>query len=112
MRKNMRTIRGGIFTILVLVASFRAPAQSGPPLPPVPLGYTVTDFQESRSMVARSRTMAVGAQGGLGGIVSDSFDLKTELGFTNTRPEHSAQFTRPIQTVLPYYVQITNAIAP
>ena len=92
--------------------SFDTNTQTSTAFYTVDSSYTVTDFQESRSMVARSRTMAVGAQGGLGGIVSDSFDLKTELGFTNTRPEHSAQFTRPIQTVLPYYVQITNAIAP
>ena len=71
----------------------------------------VFDFQEARSMVARSRSAAIGAQEpGAGqpkqGIVSDSVDLIVQFGFDKTRSEHSAQFTRPIQTVWGYYDQI------
>ena len=76
--------------------------------------YTVTDWEESRSMVARSRTSAIGAQGPATGqtaqgIIGGSVDLFGELGFGNTRPEHSAQFTRPIQTVWGYYDQILRS---
>ena len=73
--------------------------------------YTVTDWQESRSMVARSLTAAIGAQGpatatAVQGIIGSSVDLAGNFAFGNTRPEHSAQFTRPIQTVWGYYDQI------
>jgi len=76
--------------------------------------YTVTDWEESRSMVARSRTSAIGAQGPATGqttqgIIGGSVDLFGEFGFGNTRPEHSAQFTRPIQTVWGYYDQILRS---
>ena len=73
--------------------------------------YTVTDFQESRSMVARSRTSAVGAQGGLGGVLnsSASVDLLGTFGFGKTREEHSAEFSRPIQTVWGYYDQVLRS---
>ena len=65
--------------------------------------YTVTDSQEIKSMVARSRSAAVGAQGGLGGVIGSSVDLQTSFTFGKTRAEHSAQFTRPIQSALGYY---------
>ena len=74
----------------------------------------VTDSQECRGMVSRSRTKAVGAQTGVGGVVNSnlSVNLQTTFGFYDTREEHSAEFTRPIQTVLPYYIQILDSIAP
>ena len=71
--------------------------------------YTATDLQEIKSMVARSRSKAVGAQGGLHGVISSSVDLFGSYGFGNTRDEHSAQFDRPIQTVLPYYRQMLTS---
>jgi hypothetical protein len=76
--------------------------------------YIVTDWEESRSMVARSRTSAIGAQGPATGqttqgIIGGSVDLFGEFGFGNTRPEHSAQFTRPIQIVWGYYDQILRS---
>lgn len=65
-------------------------------------------------MVARSRTSAIGAQGPATGqttqgIIGGSVDLFGEFGFGNTRPEHSAQFTRPIQIVWGYYDQILRS---
>jgi hypothetical protein len=76
--------------------------------------YTVTDWEESRSMVARSRTSAIGAQGPATGqtsqgIIGGSVDLAASFQFGRTRDEHSAQFTRPIQTVWGYYDQILRS---
>ena len=69
----------------------------------------MTDWQESRAMAARSHTSAVGAQGGLGGVISSSVDLNASFGFGNTRPEHSAEFSRPIQTVFGYYDDVLSS---
>jgi hypothetical protein len=71
--------------------------------------YTVTDWQESRSMVARSHTAAVGAQGGLHGVIGSSVDLVGQFGFGNSRAEHSAEFTRPIQTTWEYYNEVMTS---
>jgi len=69
--------------------------------------YTVTDLQEIKALVARSRSKAVGAQGGLGGVIGSSVDLgSSAFGFGRTRTEHSAQFDRPIQTVWGYYDEV------
>jgi hypothetical protein len=74
--------------------------------------YTVDDLQEIKALVARSRSKAVGAQGGLSGVISGSVDLKISFGFGETRSEHSAQFDRPIQTALNYYKAILVQIQP
>jgi len=74
--------------------------------------YAVTDPYEIMSMVARSRSKAVGAQDGLGGAIGSSVDLLTSFGFGKTREEHSAQILRPIQTSLDYYLQILLEINP
>ncbi len=71
--------------------------------------YTVTDLQEIKALVARSRSAAVGAQDGLHGAISGSIDLLSSYGFGNTRSEHSAQFNRPIQACLPYYRQMLTS---
>jgi predicted esterase len=63
----------------------------------------LADVAEIRSMVARSRTAAVGGQGGLSGAIDVGLDLREKFGFDRTRDEHSAQFTRPIQSVWRYY---------
>jgi hypothetical protein len=70
-------------------------------IPPVP----VTDPYEIMSMVARSRTHAVGAQGGMGGAIKStaSNNLFAKYTFGNTRDEHSAQFSRNIQRAWSYY---------
>jgi hypothetical protein len=74
--------------------------------------YAVTDPYEIMSMVARSRSAAVGAQGGLGGAIGSSVDLGSSFQFGATRDEHSAQIFRPIQTSLSYYRQILLEINP
>lgn len=74
--------------------------------------YYVTDMQEAKSMVARSRSRAVGAQGGLQGVISSSVDLVSGFGFGTTRDEHSAQFTRPIQTAIRYWDEVVRTFSP
>lgn len=71
----------------------------------------VTDSQEARAMLARSRTLAIGEQGPLGsqaaqGVIGTSVDLRTQFSFGNSADEHSAFFTRPIQTIWPFYDRI------
>jgi len=71
----------------------------------------VTDLHETKSMVARSRSHAVGAQAGMHGVINNgaSVDLKATFQFGASRPDHSAQFTRTIQIVLPYYRQVLSS---
>jgi len=80
----------------------------------------VTEYFEKKSYVARSRTKAVGAAGLAhdpfaltGGVISTNVSLQdTDLGFVggasfgNTRPEHSGEFTKPIQDTTPFYFQL------
>ena len=66
----------------------------------------VTDSQEIRSMLARSRSRAVGAQNNVGGIIGNQIDLGARFGFGDSRSEHSAQFTRPLQSVWGYYDEL------
>lgn len=74
--------------------------------------YTVTDSQESRANVSRSRTLAIGQQAAQG-IIRTTINLNTQFGFNgDSIDEHSAQWTRPIQTSLPYYNQILIQIRP
>jgi hypothetical protein len=74
--------------------------------------YTVTDLQEIKALVARSRSKAVGAQGGLHGAISGSVDLFGTFGFGLTRSEHSAQFDRPIQTSKSYWDEVVRTFNP
>jgi hypothetical protein len=76
------------------------------------VGRQVTDSQEARAMVSRSRTLPIGQSGpppGHGVIVS-SVDLNAQFGFGHALGEHSAQWTRAIQTCRGYYVQILLSI--
>jgi hypothetical protein len=73
------------------------------------ISSNVVESLEKRAMIARTRTAAVGA---LGGVIQGSVDLATSFGFGSTRPEHSAQFARPIQEVVGYYVEILQVIQP
>jgi hypothetical protein len=77
-------------------------------------GYVVTDPEESRSMVARSRSLALGLSGpeSPSGVIQLAVDLHAEFNFSTAISEHSAQWTRPIQTSLPYYVQVLKSISP
>jgi len=71
----------------------------------------VTDPQESRALISRSRTLSIGAQSAQG-VIDSAVDLHVQFGFFDATSEHSAQWTRSIQTVLPYYIQILDSIAP
>jgi hypothetical protein len=81
----------------------------------LPSGYTVTDPEESRAEISRSRTLAIGQSPPTSGhgVIKSAIDLTADFGFGNAFPEdHSAQWTRPIQTTLPYYQEILAKIAP
>jgi len=75
---------------------------------------TLTDSYEKKAMVARTRSKAVGAKDSLGGVIAESVNLQSSsLGtFGNSRPEHSAQFNRNIQSVIGYYQAIRLQIQP
>lgn len=77
-------------------------------------GYTVADPQESRAMVARSRSLSVGQSGPAGpsGIIQRTVDLGAQFDFFDSVDEHSAQWTRPIQTSLSYYREILIRTQP
>jgi hypothetical protein len=78
-------------------------------------GYLVTDPEESRAMVARSRTDPIGRSGPASGhgVIVSAVNLNAQFGFNgDTTDEHSAQWTRPIQTSLPYYLQVLQSIKP
>lgn len=74
----------------------------------------VTDSEECRGMVARSRTKAIGALGPVAGqssqgVIGSGVDLNAQFGFGTTRDEHSAEFKRSIQTARPYYLQLLRS---
>lgn len=50
-----------------------------------------------------------GAQPGVRHVIQTDFDLSANLNFGNTRNEHSAQLTRPIQTAWGYYDQVLRS---
>lgn len=77
--------------------------------------YMVTDPQESRAMVSRSRTLSIGQSGPASahGVIQSAVDLHAQYGFNNTFPDdHSAQWVWPIQTSLLYYKQVLIQIQP
>jgi hypothetical protein len=76
----------------------------------------VTDFHETKAMVARTRTKALGAQGrSFAGVpqgpVQTSIDLRT-LGFGDLEGDHNGQNTRPIQQVTSYYREVISRFVP
>jgi hypothetical protein len=68
----------------------------------------VDDHLESVSFIARPRSKAAGALGTIGGAVALNVDIgpASSSGFTDTRPDHSGQFSRPIQGLQPYYSRL------
>ena len=80
-------------------------------------GVLITDPQYSRAYVARSRSIAIGEQGPtLGqttqGVVKAAVDLHGQFGIGTSGDEHSAFYSRPIQTILPLYAQFLFQIQP
>jgi hypothetical protein len=77
-------------------------------------GYQVSDPEESRAMVARSRTLPIGQSGPASphGVIQSAVDLNAQFNFNDATDEHSAQWTRPIQTTSGYYLQIRESIKP
>jgi hypothetical protein len=77
--------------------------------------HMVTDPQESRAMVSRSRTRPIGQsppESGHG-VITSGVDLYARYGFFKAFPDdHSAQWTWPIQKTTGYYLQILNSIKP
>jgi len=81
---------------------------------------TITEDFEKKAFVAGSRSKAVGAAGLkyspftlTGGVIGLNVSLQdpnrgfvNNFAFGNTRPDHSGEFQRPIQTVLPFYRQL------
>lgn len=79
--------------------------------------YMVTDPQESFAMISRSLTQPIGRMGPVPGeteqgVIGSTVDLAGQFGFTTGLAEHSAEWTRPIQTSLPYYQQVLLEIQP
>jgi hypothetical protein len=64
---------------------------------------SVTDLDETRSMIARTRSKPVGSHPGVGGSVIGEVDLRGRFGFSTPLGDHSAQCNRSIQNVLPYF---------
>jgi len=74
--------------------------------------YPVTDPQESRAMISRSLTDAVGRSGPASahGVIKSAVDLNAQFGFYDVFPaDHSAQWTWPIQTTRPYFQQVLTS---
>jgi hypothetical protein len=77
--------------------------------------YRVTDPQESRAYVSRSHTEPIGRSPPetQHGVIRSGVDLNLRYGFNNAFPDdHSAQWVWPIQTTLPYYLQVLESIKP
>ena len=74
--------------------------------------YLVTDPEESRADVSRSRTLPIGQSGPASahGVIKSAVNLNAQFGFNgDTFDEHSAQWTRPIQTSRPYFQQVLTS---
>jgi hypothetical protein len=79
--------------------------------------FLVTDTQESRAMVSRSRTAAIGAQGPASGqtsqgVVQSAVDLKAQFGLGSSDEEHGGFFWRSYQSVRGYYSRVLDDIRP
>ena len=73
--------------------------------------YLVTDSQESRALVSRSRTLAAGMLGPIPGqttqgVIQSAVDIRTQFGIQDSDAEHYAAYFRPIQTIWGYYDEV------
>ena len=76
------------------------------------ISHLVTDPQEARAMVSRSRTLSIGQSGPESGhgVIQSAVDLNAQFGFNKAFPDdHSAQWTWPIQKCWGYYDQILES---
>jgi pimeloyl-ACP methyl ester carboxylesterase len=71
-------------------------------------GVLLTENREVMSFVSRPRSKAVGAQPGVGGVITslDQVDLKGNYGFDTEWDEHSAQFNWNIQRLNGFYAEL------
>ena len=71
---------------------------------------TVTALHELMPFVSRPRTLAVGAQPGVHGIISAELDLQANFGFTGADYDHSGEFNRNIQdpVIKPFYPSLLD----
>jgi hypothetical protein len=79
--------------------------------------FLVTDSQESRGMVSRSRAAAIGAQGPVSGqtrqgVIQSAVDLHVQFGLEGSEDDHGAFFIWPYQTINGYYVRVLGDIRP
>jgi hypothetical protein len=70
--------------------------------------YFVTDAHESMAFVARPRSKAAGALGATAGTIEDRVNVGegTVHNFGRATEEHSAEFTRSIQGLQPFYSEL------
>jgi hypothetical protein len=76
---------------------------------------TVTDPLELMPFVARPRSLAIGAQGGVAGSINGGeFNLENQLGFTEEDYDHSGEFNRNIQNaqVQGFYANLVIKMFP
>jgi hypothetical protein len=71
----------------------------------------VGDPHESMAFIARTRTKAVGALQGVGGVISREVNLGVApYNFGRNRADHSAQFNRNIQQTDAFYKTVFDAV--
>jgi hypothetical protein len=75
----------------------------------------VTDPQELMPFVARPRSKAVGAQGGVGQVVNGTeVNINSSFGFGSESYDHSGEFNRNIQdaAIWPFYERLMISLFP
>jgi len=74
----------------------------------------LTDPREIMSFAARPRSKAVGAQPGVGGVISTIYevDLTAQFNFRSDKTEHSAEFNWNIQALWPFYHTLLTSLFP
>jgi hypothetical protein len=79
--------------------------------PVIGANYLVTDSEEARADVSRSRTLPIGQSGpeSAHGVIASAVNLNAQFNFNDATDEHSAQWTRPIQTSRPYFQQVLRS---
>jgi hypothetical protein len=75
--------------------------------------YPVTDRREIMAFCARPRAKAVGALGGVGGVIhGNEVDLTGQFHFLGKSDEHSAEFNWSIQQVGGFYTELLAKLIP